>query len=67
VVLSGYVRDNDVSTFIAGATAPESGDCEYSVRPPLVHAVAPATAAATTANHSRMLTIVPMRILLYRR
>jgi hypothetical protein len=28
VVLSGYVRDSDVSCFIAGATAPESGDFE---------------------------------------
>jgi len=28
VVLSGYVRDNVVSCFIAGATAPESGDFE---------------------------------------
>jgi hypothetical protein len=28
VVLSGYVRDCDVSCVIAGATAPESGDCE---------------------------------------
>jgi len=44
-VLSGYVRDIVVSSLAAGATAPESGDFEYSVRPFALHADRPATTA----------------------
>ena len=43
---------SDVSSFIAGATAPESGEFEYSVLPPFAsHAktlIAAVTNAATT-------------------
>jgi hypothetical protein len=45
---------SDVSSFIAGATAPESGEFEYSVLPPFAsHAETLIAAVINTANTHR--------------
>jgi hypothetical protein len=52
-VLSGIPLRIDESSCVAGAAAPESGEFEYSVRPPFaLHA--PSTTIAATAAPARI-------------
>src|SRR3954463_11205478 len=53
VVLSGMSRVSAVSSLVAGAAAPESGDFEYSVLPPFASHAATATSTAATAQRQR--------------
>jgi hypothetical protein len=63
-VLSGRSRVIDVSSFIAGATAPESTEFEYSLRPPFALHAATNVTPATTATRTHPLRALSMNLLL---